>query len=139
MPEPFNLVINGAVFFYKRIRMGDIRLRLIIIVIGNEKLNRIFRKELFKLTAQLRRQRFIVRQNERRALELLDDLRHRIGFSRAGDTQKRLLLKTHFHTVRERLYRLRLIPGGRIFTDNLKVRHILPHKLYNSYYRRRDY
>ena len=59
-PEPVYLVIDRHVLFDIRIRMHDIGFGLIVIVVGNEKLNGVVRKEMLKLRVELRRQRLVM-------------------------------------------------------------------------------
>ena len=49
-------------------------------------------KELLELVIELRRQRLVVRQDQRRPIRLLDDLGHGEGLARAGDPEQRLVL-----------------------------------------------
>ena len=61
MAEFIDLIIDGGILFDIRIGCGDIRLWLIIIVIGDKIFNRIFRKKLPELRAQLCSERLVVR------------------------------------------------------------------------------
>ena len=49
--------------------------------IGYKILHRVFREELFHLRIQLTGEGFVVRDDERRLLQLLDDIRHRKGLA----------------------------------------------------------
>ena len=87
MAQALDLVVYGAVLFNKRIRMRNIRLGLIIVVVRNEVLHGVIREKLAKLRAQLRRKGLIVRQHERRAVQLFDNARHGEGLARAGHAE----------------------------------------------------
>ena len=50
--------------------------------------------------------------NQRRFIQLLDDIRHRKGFSGAGDAQKGLALVAFFKTFDQVGDRLGLVAGG---------------------------
>ncbi len=50
MPEPVNLLINTGVFFDIGIGLGDVGLRLVIIIVTDEIFDGVFREELLKLT-----------------------------------------------------------------------------------------
>ena len=63
-------------FFDIRVRLGDIRLRLVIVVVGNEVFHGVFREKLAEFRAQLSRERFVVREHERGAVDVGDDVRH---------------------------------------------------------------
>ena len=62
------------------------------IFVGHKVLHSIVWEELSKFTAQLSRQGFIVRQDERRTVYIGDDIRHREGFPtrRSSDLFRRL-------------------------------------------------
>ena len=55
-----NLIINRRVFCYIGVRLWHIRLRLVIVVIGDKILYRIFREKFLHLTIQLSCKCFIV-------------------------------------------------------------------------------
>ena len=53
MAQLVYFVVDSRVLFYVCVGAGDIRLRLIIVVIGNKILHCIFGKEFSELTAKL--------------------------------------------------------------------------------------
>ncbi len=75
------------------------------------------REERFELVIKLRRQRLVVRQDERRAVHLLDDLGHREGLARAGDAEQHLMLLAVVDTAGQRLDRGTLISLRFVGTD----------------------
>ena len=98
MPQALYLVVYAGILFYERIRVGDVRLRLIIVIIGYEILNCIIGKEFFEFRAELRRKRLIMSKDKCRPLKLLYDLGHGKGLTRAGHAQKRLLPQPALHS-----------------------------------------
>ena len=66
--QTLDLVVDGGILFDVGIRLGNICLRLVIVIVGNEVFHGVFRKKLAELRAQLRGERFVVRQHERRAV-----------------------------------------------------------------------
>ena len=64
---------------------------MVVVVVRNEILDRILRKELAKLGIQLGRQRLIRRQYQRRAAAAGNHIGHGVGLARARDTQQRLV------------------------------------------------
>ena len=60
--------------------------------LGDEILYSIVREKFLELTVELCRQSFVMSNDQRRFIQLLDDIRHRKGFSGAGDAQKCLAL-----------------------------------------------
>ena len=69
---------------------GHIGLRLVIVVVADEILDRIVRKEALELAVELGRERLVGGEHERRTLGLLDHLGHGEGLSRAGDAEEDL-------------------------------------------------
>ena len=69
---------------------GDVGLGLVVVVVADEVLDGVLRKEPAELLIQLRRQRLVVDHHQRRPVHLGDDLRHREGLARAGDAEQHL-------------------------------------------------
>ena len=65
--QTLDLVVDGGVLFNIGVRLGDIRLRLVIVVVGNEVFHGVFREKLPEFRAQLRSQRLVVREDQRQA------------------------------------------------------------------------
>ena len=68
----------------------DVGFRLVVVVIGDEILDRVVGKEAPELAIELRRQRLVGREDEGRALRRLDHLGHGEGLARAGDAEQHL-------------------------------------------------
>ena len=77
MAKPVDVVVDRGVLLDVEVRLRDVRLRLVVVVVGDEVLDRATRQELAELVAELRGQRLVVRDHERRLLHLLGDPRHR--------------------------------------------------------------
>ena len=99
MAQAVDLVVDGGVLLDIGIGRGDVRLRLIVVIVGDEILDGVVREELAQLGAQLRGERFIVREHERRALCLLDDVGHGEGLARAGNALERNRFRVRGDTV----------------------------------------
>ena len=69
----------------------DVRLGLVVVVVGDEVLDRVLGEELLELGAELGRQRLVVGHDQRRPLDLLDHVGHREGLAGAGDAEQRLM------------------------------------------------
>ena len=106
------LVVDRQVLFDVGIGAGDVRLGLIVIVIGNEIFDPVVGEKLAELIAQLRGERLVVRNDQRRAVEPRDDVRHRERLAAAGHAQEHLRAQPVLDTLDELLYRLRLIAAG---------------------------
>ena len=105
--------------------MGDIGLRLVVVVVGDKVLHRIVGKKLLELGAQLGGQGLVVGQHQSGPLDLLDDLGHGEGLAGAGDPQQGLLIQAHLNTLGQGFDGLRLVAAGLIFRYHLKFRHIV--------------
>ena len=65
-------------------------------------------------------------QHQGGPLDLLDDLGHGEGLARAGDPQQSLLGQPQLHALGQGLNGLRLVAGGLIRGDNVKIGHAVP-------------
>jgi hypothetical protein len=91
--------LMAAVLFDIGVRVGDVRLRLVVVVVGDEIFHGVVGEKLLELAAQLGGQRLVVGQHQRGALHLLDDLGHGIGLAGAGDAQQHLLGQAVFNAL----------------------------------------
>src|SRR4029077_6559553 len=85
--------------------------RLVIIVVRNEILDRVLRKKALHLAVELRGERLIRRQDDRRAPGAGDDMRHRERLARAGHPQEHLIALTPRQPLAQFVDRLRLVAG----------------------------
>ena len=107
--------------------MGNVRLRLVVVVVGDEILHRILREKLPELLAELGRQGLVVGQHQGGPLDLFDDLGHGVGLAAAGDAQQHLLAQPRLQPRRQLLNGLGLVAGGGIFRYDFEFWHgILP-------------
>jgi hypothetical protein len=88
--HPVDGLVNARFLFDVGVGAGDIGFGLIIIVVADEIFHRIVGEEALHLAIQLRGEDLVGRQNQRRALSRLNDLRHGEGLARAGDAQQHL-------------------------------------------------
>ena len=89
-PQPGDVVVLGRVLLDVEVGLRDVRLGLVVVVVGDEVLDRVRREELAELVAELRGERLVVRDHERRPLDLLDDPGHRRRLAGAGRAEQRL-------------------------------------------------
>ena len=73
-------------------------------------MHRIFREKTFIFLRELRSECFIVRDNKRRLIYLLNNIGNGKRLARAGHAQKRLLSHTFFNAFYQAFYSFRLIP-----------------------------
>jgi hypothetical protein len=69
----------------------DVGFRLVVVVVGDEILDRVVREEVLELAVELRGERLVRRQDDGGALGLLDHLGHGEGLARAGDAEQHLV------------------------------------------------
>ena len=110
--EPVDLLVDGGGFLNVGIAGGDVSLRLVIIIIGNEVLHRRIGEEPLELGAELGRQRLVVGQHQRGLLDPFDDLGHGVGLAGARDAQQHLELVAPQDALAQLLDGLRLIALG---------------------------
>ena len=109
--QTIDVVVPRAVLLDVEIGLRHVRLGLVVVVVGDEVLDRVAGEELAELVAELRGERLVVRDHERGPLDLLDDPRHRRGLAGAGRPEQRLVLLARAEPVGERRDRLRLVAG----------------------------
>ena len=121
--QAVNFLVGGGILLDIGIRMGNIGLRLIIIVIGYKIFHGVIWKKLAEFLTQLGGQRLIVGKHQRGALDGLNDLGHGVGLARARYAHEHLLTEALLHTLGEGGNGLRLIACGAIFRYDFKLRH----------------
>ena len=99
----------------------DVGLRLVIVVVGDEILDRVVGKEAPELAVELRGERLVGREDQRRALGRLDHLGHGEGLARAGDAEQHLVALVGAHALDQFLDRLRLVALRLEFGDDAKA------------------
>ncbi len=72
---------------------------------------------MLELVIELRCQRLVVRQNQRRTVQLLNDLRDREGLPRAGHPKQHLVLLAALNSGDKLLDRAPLIPARLVIAD----------------------
>ena len=87
----FYLFVNVGVFFDVHVLCGHVGFRLVVVVEADEVLHAVVREELFEFSVKLRRQGFVMRDNQSGLLEFVDDVCHDEGFAASRYAQQRLL------------------------------------------------
>ena len=78
-----DLVVDRRILLDVGVRRGDVGLRLVEVVVADEVADVVVWEERLELTRELRRERLVVGDDERRLLHLLDDLGDRVRLARA--------------------------------------------------------
>ena len=121
--QTLDLIVDGGVLFDERVRVRDVRLRLIVVIVADKILHGVVREKLLELAAQLRRENLVVREHERRPLHTLDDLGHRVRLAGAGHAEQHLLVDAVFQPLHERVDCLGLVARRLIGRNDFKIRH----------------
>jgi len=110
--QAVDLLVYRHLLVDERVRLLDVRLRLVVVVVGDEVLDGVVRIQLAELLVQLGRERLVVRENEGGLVQLLGDPRDGVRLPRAGDAEQRLLFRARLEPLDELLDRLRLVARG---------------------------
>ena len=83
--------------------------------LGDKILHCVVREEFFKLAIELGRQGLVVGDDQRRFIQLLDDICHRESLTRTGDAKEGLTLVTFLEAFDQVGDGLGLVAGGGVF------------------------
>ena len=108
------MLVDRGVFLDVRVRARHVGLRLVVVVIGDEILDGIAREELPHLAVELRGQRLVGCQNDRRSLRALDHVGHRVGLARTRNAKQDLLGESVAQALDQPINSLTLVAGRRI-------------------------
>ncbi len=115
MAHPVDLLVDGGFLLDIGVGARDVGLRLVVVVVGDEILDRVVREEGLELAIELGGQRLVGGEDERRALGRLDDVGHGEGLAGAGDAEQDLVVLVGAHAGDE------LGDGGRLVAARLVV------------------
>ena len=105
-------------------------------LVGNKIFHRVVREKLLEFRAKLGGEGFVVRQNQSRAVDFGDDVRHRERLAGAGHTEQRLLFQPVLDAVYQAFDRFRLVAGRLVVGYKFKMIHRpppFPKIIYNQY------
>ena len=89
-PHLLDVLVDSRVFFNEEVALRHIGLRLVVVVVADEILNRVLRKKLPELAVQLGCQGLVGRKNDGRAAQAGNHIGHGESFARTGHTQQGL-------------------------------------------------
>src|SRR4051794_19896290 len=121
--QPVDLLVDRRVLLDVQVLARDVGLGLVVVVVRDEVLHRVAREVRPELVAQLRGQRLVVGDDQRRALHRLDRGRHGHRLARAGGAQQGHRPLARLYPLRQRRDGRRLVGGGRIDGVELEGRH----------------
>ena len=70
-PQALDLFVDAGILFDERVGARDVGLGLIIIEVADEIFDRVVGEEAFELGVELRGQRFVMRDHQRRLIDVL--------------------------------------------------------------------
>ena len=112
---------------------GNIGFGLIIIIIRNKILDRVFREELFEFRIELCGESLIMRHNQRGHLQLLDNGCNGKRLARAGRAEQHLIPHSFADTIHKLGNRFGLVTGG--YKWGLKFKgHRIPIRYERAFY-----
>ena len=88
--QAVDLLVDRRVLLDVEVAAGDVCLGLVVVVVGDEVLDRVVGEERAELVAQLRGERLVVGDHERRPLHRLDHAGHRHRLAGAGRAEQGL-------------------------------------------------
>jgi hypothetical protein len=119
--QPVDVVVDGRVLLDVEVGLRDVGLGLVVVVVGDEVLDRVLRQELAELVAKLRCERLVVRDDERRLLHLLDQPGHRRRLAGAGRAEQGLIAVAGVDAAGQRGDGVRLIAGRTVGVGDLEL------------------
>ena len=121
--QAVDLLVDRRVLLDVEVPAGDVRLGLVVVVVGDEVLDGVAREERPELVAQLGGQRLVVRDDESRLLDRLDDPGHRHGLAGARGAEERAVAVAGADGLGQLGDGLRLVGRGREGGVELERRH----------------
>ena len=120
VPEPLDLLVDRGVLLDVGVRLRDVGLGLVVVVVGDEVLDRVVRQQLPELVGELRGQRLVGLHHQRGALQLLDRPGDRRGLAGAGRTEQDDVLLPRLDALLDVRDRGRLVAGRRVVRQHLE-------------------
>ena len=120
MAHAVDLLVDRAVLLDIGVGPRHVGFRLIVVVVADEILDRVVRKELLHLAVELGGQRLVRRQDQGRLLHRLDHLGHGEGLARPGDAEQDLVAFAVLDAAHQLGDRRRLVPGRLVRRDHLQ-------------------
>jgi len=121
--ELIDLLVDIRVLLDIEVFLGNISLRLIVVVVTHKVFDGVIGEELLELGGKLGGQGFVMADDQRGALHALDDVGHGEGLAGAGHAQERLVFIAFFQPLHELIDGLRLVASHTEIGDNLEWRH----------------
>ena len=124
--EPVDLLVDRRVLLDVEVPRRDVGLGLVVVVVGDEVLDGVLREVRAELVAELRGERLVVHEDQRRLLQPLDRRGHRHRLAGAGGAQQRRVAVALVDALGDRVDRRRLVGGRAVHAVELERRHSRP-------------
>jgi hypothetical protein len=118
--QAVDVVVDRGVLLDVRVGLRDVRLGLVVVVVGDEIAHGVLREEAPELAVELRGQSLVVRDDQRGARRGLDHVGHREGLARAGHPEQGLVLVPAADRLVQLLDGARLVPERLVRRDQLE-------------------
>ena len=125
MAQAVDLVVDEGVLFDIHILAGNVRLGLVVVVVGNEKFYRRIGEKGAHLGAELGGEGLVGLENEGGTVHAGDDVRHGEGLTRSGHAEQGLHAVAAGETFYQPVNGGRLITRGGVFTFQDELVHVL--------------
>jgi hypothetical protein len=126
--KALDVLVDGRVLLDVNVGRGDVRLGLVVVVVGDEVLDRVARKELAQLPVELGREGLVMGQDEGGLAVVGDGVREGHRLARPGDAEQCLVPISAAEPRGQLTYGFGLISGGlkRGLDDKVGARHSRP-------------
>ena len=124
MPELVDVLVDEQILLDVGVRGGDVCLRLVVVVVADEVLDRVVREQALQLAVQLGCQSLVVTEHQRGLVRVRDEVRHRERLSGAGRTEQHLMRHALIEARTEARDGLRLVARGLEGCLELKPSHL---------------
>ena len=108
-PHLLDLVVDRKVLCDVGVRGRELGFGLVVVVVGDEILDGVLRKEVLEFAVELGCEGLVVAQHQCRPVQLGDDVGHRECLARPRDTQQRVVLRSVADRADQLRDRLRLV------------------------------
>ncbi len=119
--QPLHIVVDRAVLLDIGVGLRDVRLGLVVVVVGDEVLNGVVRQHLPQLVGELRGQRLVRRHHQCWPLQPLDQPGRGCRLAGAGGAKQHDVALPRVDPSLQLLDGRRLITGGLVLADHLEV------------------
>ena len=115
------LVVYGQILLDICVRGGEVGFGLVVVVIRDEILDGILRKEVLEFAVELCREGLVMAQDKGRAVEVRHHVGYGEGLARARHAEQHLIVQSHFHAFDQRFDRFGLVARGRIIRHEFEI------------------